>query len=48
MRTYICVGAVYAVDIEPVASCSIDDGKEQMGGGRGKKKEKKKEGIEVS
>lgn len=40
MYIYISVGAIYVVDIEPVASCSIGDGKEQMGG---REKKKKKE-----
>ena len=39
---YICVGTVYGVDIEPVASCSID-GMEKNKWGR-KKKKRKKEG----
>lgn len=43
MYIYICVGAVYAVDIEPVASCSIGDGKEQMEEGGGEKKKKEEE-----
>lgn len=41
---YICVGTVYGVDIEPVASCSID-GMEKNKWGRKKKKERKKEGT---
>ena len=42
---YICVGTVYGVDIEPVASCSIDDEKNKWGREKKKRKKERRKGT---